>query len=332
MSGPVVDIAIAGHFAFISSDTSGGTLNIFDISTPSSPTLVSSWQGFGGAAGLAYDGGVVYMAAHFEGVHAIDVSDPWTPTYLGSMDTVSEATSVDASLGKLYAGDVFVNFAMPGGLTVGPAHCVPPSVPLEAGCFPFELDMQAGVGGSVSPGSGDRAPHSLVAIAAAPDPHYVFREWVGQGNGSYSGFESTAAVTMHEPIQEVALFDRIGHEVTPKLQRHRSLRSHRSSDRGRKSLSLDRMQHRGRGHWLSRGRLGNHARSRVLTRSRSDQRGHAHGSQPGHDVLRDRTGSPGGVPRVPSRRRSPVFHRQRSRALGFRLGLQTPHGRVRLAR
>jgi hypothetical protein len=75
----------------------------------------------------------------------------------------------------------------------------------------------ADVGGSVSPEGGWRTAATVLAIEATADPYYIFEEWVGTGDGSYSGTDNPATVTINGPIRQGALFQRISHEVALSL-------------------------------------------------------------------------------------------------------------------
>jgi uncharacterized repeat protein (TIGR02543 family) len=81
----------------------------------------------------------------------------------------------------------------------------------------LELRMVADSGGVVTPETGLHEIWSEVQIEATADPYYIFEEWVGNGEGSYSGTDNPTTVTMNEPITQGALFDRISHEVTLSL-------------------------------------------------------------------------------------------------------------------
>jgi len=60
--------------------------------------------------------------------------------------------------------------------------------------------------GTVSPGSGWHDAEALVGISAAPGSGYLFSNWTGVGEGSYTGASSSANVTMKAPITETAYF------------------------------------------------------------------------------------------------------------------------------
>ncbi len=68
------------------------------------------------------------------------------------------------------------------------------------------IQVNAAGGGSVAGAAGwfnETAPLTLVAQA---EPGWRFQEWVGSGNGSYSGTSTTAPVSMDAPVTETAVF------------------------------------------------------------------------------------------------------------------------------
>jgi Divergent InlB B-repeat domain len=88
---------------------------------------------------------------------------------------------------------------------------------VEYGHGQFELEMLANEGGTVTPGSGGQTSFSDVEITATPDTYHVFGGWKGSGDGSYTGPDRVATITMNGPITEVAEFDRIAYELSLSL-------------------------------------------------------------------------------------------------------------------
>jgi hypothetical protein len=70
----------------------------------------------------------------------------------------------------------------------------------------YQLTMTHGTGGRVSPASGWRNSGAVVSISATPASGYSFSNWVASGNGSYSGTNNPASITMGGPITETAIF------------------------------------------------------------------------------------------------------------------------------
>ncbi len=69
-----------------------------------------------------------------------------------------------------------------------------------------QLTMVARPGGTVSPESGPHTRGAVVSITATPDPGWLFHRWAGTGNGSYTGTERIAQVTLHEDLVQEAHF------------------------------------------------------------------------------------------------------------------------------
>jgi hypothetical protein len=70
----------------------------------------------------------------------------------------------------------------------------------------YYVTMSAGTGGTVSPASGWKNGGAAVSITAKPATGYSFTNWSGSGNGSYSGTNNPASITMGGPITETAAF------------------------------------------------------------------------------------------------------------------------------
>jgi hypothetical protein len=78
--------------------------------------------------------------------------------------------------------------------------------------------MSHGVGGTVSPASGWKNSAATVSISATPTNNnlvsYSFSAWTGTGNGSYSGTNNPASITMNGPITENGSFTQNNVQVT----------------------------------------------------------------------------------------------------------------------
>ncbi len=72
-----IDLFISGRYAY-STDSSGDTLRIYDISNPKSLSLVGT-TGVNGASGVYVSGKYAYVAGGITRFHVIDVSDPENP-------------------------------------------------------------------------------------------------------------------------------------------------------------------------------------------------------------------------------------------------------------
>jgi len=78
----------------------------------------------------------------------------------------------------------------------------------------YHLEMIADGPGALVPGSGWHDEGTVVSVSGDPDPGRIFGGWTGAGTGSYSGPDNPAAVTMNEPIGQVAHFDPISFDFT----------------------------------------------------------------------------------------------------------------------
>ena len=79
------------------------------------------------------------------------------------------------------------------------------------------LVMVAEEGGTVTPEGGDVTSFTDVEIEAIPDPGHRFVRWKGEGDGSYTGTDNPATVTLNGPITQVAHFEPAAFSVTLSL-------------------------------------------------------------------------------------------------------------------
>ncbi len=70
----------------------------------------------------------------------------------------------------------------------------------------YYLTVDAEKGGSVSPGSGWHDAGSEVVVVAMPGEGFAFASWIGVGEGSCSGSETSYTVVMDGPVRETAVF------------------------------------------------------------------------------------------------------------------------------
>jgi uncharacterized delta-60 repeat protein/uncharacterized repeat protein (TIGR02543 family) len=70
----------------------------------------------------------------------------------------------------------------------------------------YMLTMNAGTGGTISPGSGFFNSGLTIPIFATPDSGFVFAGWTGSGAGSFTGSTNSVNVTMNDPITQTANF------------------------------------------------------------------------------------------------------------------------------
>src|SRR5205814_774327 len=82
----------------------------------------------------------------------------------------------------------------------------------------YFLTMNAQKGGAVTPQSGWKPSGTTVSITATSTNNasvsYTFSGWTGSGNGSYSGTNNPASITMSGPIIETAAFTQKPVQVT----------------------------------------------------------------------------------------------------------------------
>ena len=71
-----------GSVAYVA-DYAGG-LEAIDVSDPSNPTLLGSWNSPGLANSVAVSGGLAFLADDIAGLQVVDVSDPSNPTPIGN--------------------------------------------------------------------------------------------------------------------------------------------------------------------------------------------------------------------------------------------------------
>lgn len=72
----------------------------------------------------------------------------------------------------------------------------------------YQLTMNAGAGGTVSPLSGNwYDAGQQVQISAVPNSGFTFGSWSGSGSGSYSGSNNPVNITLNNPITQTAGFN-----------------------------------------------------------------------------------------------------------------------------
>jgi len=77
------EIAISGNYAFVSE--SKNSMLVLDISTPSNPTLLGTWEGVGGGfSHIEIREGKMYTVQYFGSCRIFDITDPLSPVVLGS--------------------------------------------------------------------------------------------------------------------------------------------------------------------------------------------------------------------------------------------------------
>jgi hypothetical protein len=123
----------------------------------------------------------------------------WTP---GSSHTIATSSPQGGGTGVQY---VWSSWSDGGAIS----HTVTPTTNTTYTAdftTQYYLAMNAGTGGSVSPGSGWTNSGASVSVSATASDGYNFSGWTGSGSGSYSGNNNPASITMNGPITETASF------------------------------------------------------------------------------------------------------------------------------
>jgi hypothetical protein len=129
----------------------------------------------------------------------------------GSTHEISTATPQFPSTGVRY------DFADWDGSTAISEIVTAADPPLaHTASFPrsYRLEYEVEGGGEVSPPAGWYPEHAQLQLVPAPSAHYQLSEWVGEGDGSYTGFEQSPIVQMNEPISQRAIFRKHGFDFT----------------------------------------------------------------------------------------------------------------------
>ncbi len=92
LSGPASDIALAGSYAYVSAGEAG--LEVVDVSDPTMPAKVGSFDTPGQASGVAVAGHYAYIADGPEGLRVVDIADPAAPVAVGFCETPGPASDV----------------------------------------------------------------------------------------------------------------------------------------------------------------------------------------------------------------------------------------------
>ena len=97
--GQVYDVSLSddGNTAYVADALNG--IQIINISTPASPSLIGNYNTTGAAAGvtLSSDGNTVYVADGASGLQIIDISTPASPSLIGTFNTTGNAGDLKLS-------------------------------------------------------------------------------------------------------------------------------------------------------------------------------------------------------------------------------------------
>ena len=78
-------MAVSGDVAYVADNSSG--LRCINISDPSVPSEIGSYNTTGEAMDVVVSGDVAYVADGSQGLRCINISDPSPPSEIGSFDT-----------------------------------------------------------------------------------------------------------------------------------------------------------------------------------------------------------------------------------------------------
>jgi hypothetical protein len=96
-------VALAGNYAYVACGTAG--MRVFDISNPSTPLSVGSYDTAGFAQGVAVAGNYAYVADDAAGLQILNISNPAAPTLTGTIDTPGLASDVVVAGNFAYVAD-----------------------------------------------------------------------------------------------------------------------------------------------------------------------------------------------------------------------------------
>lgn len=98
----IYGIAVSGDHACIANGENG--IAVVDVSVPSSPTIMGSYDTDGFARDVAISGNYAYVADGI-GLAIVDISVPSSPTLAGTYDTIGFATGITVSGNHAYVAD-----------------------------------------------------------------------------------------------------------------------------------------------------------------------------------------------------------------------------------
>lgn len=123
--GSSLDTVIFGNYAYIASDITG--LRILNISNPSTPSLIGTYDTTGNARAVDLDSHYAYVADNLSCLQIIDISNPNNPLRVGGYDTGGNACGVDVVGSYAYVADGG------GGLQIIDIHN--PGTPTQVGHY-----------------------------------------------------------------------------------------------------------------------------------------------------------------------------------------------------
>ena len=94
---------IVGDYAYVADGNSG--LQIIDISSPESPSIIGTLDTSGSAYGITINGNYAYVADTTSGLQIIDISDPVNPELIETLDTSGYAYGITVDGSYAYVAD-----------------------------------------------------------------------------------------------------------------------------------------------------------------------------------------------------------------------------------
>lgn len=130
-TGDYTDIHVSGSVAGCAALGSG--LDLFDISDPANPTLLSNFDTTGGGVGVFLSDTTAYVADGNAGLQIIDITNPAAPSLLGTYDTKGGSQKVQVIGATAYIAD------SSGGLRI--VDVSNPEAPTLLGVYDTEGDV-----------------------------------------------------------------------------------------------------------------------------------------------------------------------------------------------
>jgi Divergent InlB B-repeat domain len=174
-SGPISEVA---DFVPVVSTTQQRYAITFDLTTTVAPG--TEWSVTFGGQGYSSSSQSLTIPGLALGTYAVQLNTATSPDGL----TQYSATATDPAA-----------FTVKGNATVDLAYAAS-----------YWISVSAGVGGTVSPGSGWFASGTVLYLVATTNSTYAFSGWTGTGAGNYSGSNATASLIVSGPLTEVANF------------------------------------------------------------------------------------------------------------------------------
>ena len=102
--GNIVFVKVHGNYLF-ASDTNSASVKVYDISTLSSPSLVSTFNLPNGKPGeMEVVGTVLYVAGYTGGTYVVDISNASSPTLIKTLNEIGWYTYIDTSNNVFFTG------------------------------------------------------------------------------------------------------------------------------------------------------------------------------------------------------------------------------------